>query len=126
LQVGSWILAGLLIIVYLATRTAMLTISSKGGESIAVPAKGLGRERVIEFTDAVDSAKLARKARFDVVSAGPSDGALLGATPVSVLGARSGGRAAMICSAAARLSRRTRPMDGVLNNSETSSLLAAW
>jgi hypothetical protein len=70
LQVALWVFAGLLVIAYLATRTAMLTISSKGGQSIAVPAKGLGRERIIEFTDAVDAAKLARKARLDFVIPG--------------------------------------------------------
>jgi len=44
---------------YLATRVAMLTISSTGGENIAVAAKGIGREHIIEFIDAVDSEKLA-------------------------------------------------------------------
>lgn len=65
LHMVLWVFAGLLVLAYLATRTAMLTISSNGGESIALPAKGLGRERIIEFTDAVDSAKLDHKVRRD-------------------------------------------------------------
>jgi hypothetical protein len=35
----------------------MLTISS-AGESIAVPAKGLGHDAIVEFIGAVDDAKL--------------------------------------------------------------------
>jgi len=45
-------------ILYLATRSAMLTISS-AGENVAVPAKGLGHDGIVEFIDAVDAAKLA-------------------------------------------------------------------
>jgi hypothetical protein len=42
-----------------ATRSAMLTISSTGGQSIALPSKGMGHAAVVEFIDSVDQAKLA-------------------------------------------------------------------
>jgi hypothetical protein len=37
----------------------MLTISSNGGQHIAVPAKGIGREGIVDFINAVDEAKIA-------------------------------------------------------------------
>jgi hypothetical protein len=49
----------LLLIAYALTRAAMLTISSNGGQHIAVPAKSMSRDAIIEFIDAVDQAKLA-------------------------------------------------------------------
>lgn len=49
----------LLLLAYAFTRSAMLTISSKGGQHIAVPAKGIGREGIVDFINAVDEAKIA-------------------------------------------------------------------
>ncbi len=72
LRVALWVLAVVLVIAYLAMRSAMLTISSSGGQSIAVPARGMGRDGIIEFTDAVDAAKLSRLGQVDLARAQPA------------------------------------------------------
>jgi hypothetical protein len=51
-------IAAILVVAFFTSRSAMLTISSTGGEHIAVPAKGIGRREIIQFIDAVDAAKV--------------------------------------------------------------------
>lgn len=45
-------------IAYFFTRSGVITISSNGGESIVVPAKGMGREAIVSFLEGVMEAKL--------------------------------------------------------------------
>jgi len=43
---------------YFLTRSAVIMVSSNGGEEIAAPAKGMGRENILTFLEAVMDAKL--------------------------------------------------------------------
>ena len=43
---------------YFATRSGVITVSSTGGEGITVPAKGMNREQILSFVEAVTEAKL--------------------------------------------------------------------
>ena len=53
------LLVGLVLgIAYLLTRSGVITVSSNGGEKIAVPAKGMNRESILAFLEAVMDAKL--------------------------------------------------------------------
>ena len=45
-------------IAYFSTRSGVITVSSNGGESIVVPAKGMSRESIVSFLEAVMEAKL--------------------------------------------------------------------
>lgn len=45
-------------VAYQTTRAGVITISSNGGENITVPAKGMGRHRIVYFVEAVMQAKL--------------------------------------------------------------------
>jgi|GEM_PF-1338300 len=46
------------IIAYFTTRAGVISISSNGGENITVPAKGMDRNRILYFVEAVMQAKL--------------------------------------------------------------------
>ncbi len=50
--------AVVLVLAYLLTRSALLEFESMGGEKMPVPAKGLAREALVNFLDAVELAKL--------------------------------------------------------------------
>ncbi|MGP1675747.1 MAG: hypothetical protein ACTS6J_01145 [Burkholderiales bacterium] len=43
---------------YFLTRSGVITVSSNGGEGIAVPAKGMSRDLILGFLEAVMDAKL--------------------------------------------------------------------
>lgn len=56
---GGLILLGVIFgVAYLATRSAVITVSSNGGQDIVVPAKGMKREKILDFLDNVAKAKL--------------------------------------------------------------------
>jgi hypothetical protein len=46
------------ILAYFVTRAGVITISSAGGESIVVPAKGMSRDQILYFLESVTEAKL--------------------------------------------------------------------
>jgi|APTNR8051073442_1049403.scaffolds.fasta_scaffold02011_13 hypothetical protein len=50
--------AAILVIIYFATRRAIISIASNGGDAIQAPANGMKRSSLIEFLDAVESEKL--------------------------------------------------------------------
>jgi hypothetical protein len=52
------VLAVFLGVIYLVTRRAVLKISSMGGETITVPAAGMGRDAIVEFLEELEQAKL--------------------------------------------------------------------
>ena len=54
----GFVLGAILAVVYFITRRAVLQISSNGGEHIVVPAKGLGRTKILDFLRTVEEAKL--------------------------------------------------------------------
>jgi hypothetical protein len=56
--VGGLVVGVILVIAYFVTRVAVINISPNGGESIVVPAKGMARDKVLEFLRAVEDAKL--------------------------------------------------------------------
>lgn len=56
--IGLLVVAIAFVIAYLVTRTAVITVSSNGGEGICVPAKGMAREDIVSFLEAVMAAKL--------------------------------------------------------------------
>lgn len=47
-----------LVITYFATRSAVLKITSDGGEPIVVPTTGMGRDVILAFLNSVDEQKL--------------------------------------------------------------------
>jgi hypothetical protein len=47
-----------LVAAYFFTRQSVISIASNGGQSITVPSKGLSRNSIIEFLEAVESEKL--------------------------------------------------------------------
>jgi hypothetical protein len=57
-RVGLLAVAAAFGVAYFLTRSGVITISSNGGESIVVPAKGMGREAIVSFLEAVMEAKL--------------------------------------------------------------------
>jgi hypothetical protein len=67
---GLLVVAAVLVIVYFVTRAAVVTIASTGGETITLPAKGMGREAIVEFLEEVEHAKLGSGARSRFVSSG--------------------------------------------------------
>lgn len=54
--------AGLLVVAYFLTRSATLSIASAGA-AIEVPASGMGHDALVEFVDAVESAKFSFRGR---------------------------------------------------------------
>lgn len=54
-RVWSFVAALVLVVLYFVTRSAVLKISSMGGESIIVPTKGMGRDSMLNFLNAVDA-----------------------------------------------------------------------
>lgn len=53
------IFAGIAFVVgYFVTRSAVINISSDGGEGITVPAKGMARDQIVSFLEAVTTEKL--------------------------------------------------------------------
>ena len=48
--------AAILVVIYFVTRSAVIAISSNGGERIAAPVKGMSRENILEFLEAVEEA----------------------------------------------------------------------
>ncbi len=58
---SQWIFliaTAVLAIAYFLSRRAVISISSNGGQTILVPAKGMSRTSVIEFLEAVEREKL--------------------------------------------------------------------
>jgi hypothetical protein len=53
-----FVVAAVLVIIYYASRRAVISIASKGGHTIALPAKGMSRESVIDFLEAIEREKL--------------------------------------------------------------------
>lgn len=52
-------LSGLVLAIsYLATRSAVLQISSNGNSEITVPARGMARDQIVEFIDAIENEKI--------------------------------------------------------------------
>lgn len=47
-----------LLIIYFAMRSAVLIVSSSGGEAIVVPAKGMSRDEIVPFLEAIVEARL--------------------------------------------------------------------
>lgn len=56
--IGMLVVAVAFFIAYLVTRAAVITVSSNGGEGISVPAKGMAREEIVAFLEAVSAAQL--------------------------------------------------------------------
>lgn len=56
--IGMLVVAIAFVIAYLVTRTAVIRVSSNGGEGIAVPAKGMARQEIVAFLEAVTAAQL--------------------------------------------------------------------
>lgn len=56
--VGLLVVAAAFVGAYFITRSAVITVSSNGGESIVVPARGMSHEQIAPFLDAVLEAKL--------------------------------------------------------------------
>lgn len=52
------VIGAILLLAYFLARSAVFSISSNGGEAIVVPAKGMAREKIVEFLQAVEDAKL--------------------------------------------------------------------
>lgn len=58
---ARWLLlavAAILVLAYFATRSAVITVSSDGGQDIVVPAAGMKRDQIIPFLDAVMETRL--------------------------------------------------------------------
>ncbi len=47
----------ILVIIYFVTRSAVIVISSNGGEKIIAPVKGMSRKNILEFLEAVEEAR---------------------------------------------------------------------
>ena len=56
------VVAVVLVIAYVLTRRAVIFVASNGGQSIAVPTKGMARPAIIAFLEAIEREKLMRKA----------------------------------------------------------------
>lgn len=61
--VGAWVLGGGLVLAYFSTRRHVVSIASDGGARLQFETKGMKRETVQAFVDAVESAK-DRRVRF--------------------------------------------------------------
>ncbi len=48
----------LLVLSYFPSRSAVMTIASSGKSEIIIPAKGMGRDAIIEFIDALEAEKV--------------------------------------------------------------------
>jgi hypothetical protein len=48
----------LLVVAYLLTRRAVIYVASNGGDRIVVPAKGMSKDSILEFIDAVEREKV--------------------------------------------------------------------
>jgi hypothetical protein len=55
---GASLIAGVLVVVYFLTRKAVLSVASNGGQNISVPTKGMSREAVVKFIEALEREKL--------------------------------------------------------------------
>lgn len=55
---GLFIVAAVLVAVYFFTRKAVISVASNGGQEILVPTKGMARDAVIKFVEAVEAEKL--------------------------------------------------------------------
>jgi hypothetical protein len=58
LKVLSIIAAIILVGAFFITRKAVIAISSNGGERILVPIKGMSRDKIIDFLETLDDARL--------------------------------------------------------------------
>ena len=57
LRYGLFIVAFIFVAIYFITRSAALRIDSNGGEKIIVPVKGMGRDDILSFLEAVEDAR---------------------------------------------------------------------
>jgi hypothetical protein len=55
---GLLFVAVVLIVAYFFTRKSVISVSSNGGQTIFVPTKGMPRDRIIGFIEAVEREKL--------------------------------------------------------------------
>ncbi len=72
-QLALFAIGAILVVVYFATRSAVLTITSVGGSEIVVPIRGMGRNQIVEFIDALEKEKLeflAHRTSFAKVTGG--------------------------------------------------------
>jgi hypothetical protein len=53
-----FVIAAVLAIIYYASRRAVISIASKGGDTITLPAKGMSRASIIDFIEAIEREKL--------------------------------------------------------------------
>ncbi len=54
---GLLVIAAVLVVIYFVTRSAVIAISSNGGDKITSPVKGMSRENILEFLEAVEEAR---------------------------------------------------------------------
>ncbi|MDO8789193.1 MAG: hypothetical protein Q7J42_14070 [Sulfuritalea sp.] len=57
-QWGLLLAAAVLVVAYFVTRKAVISVASKGGQEILVPTKGMNREAILGFIEAVEREKL--------------------------------------------------------------------
>lgn len=57
LRYGLLVLAAILVVIYFVTRSAVIAISSHGGDKITSPVKGMSQENILEFLEAVEEAR---------------------------------------------------------------------
>ena len=55
---GLFFVAAVLVVAYFVTRKAVISVASNGGQEILVPAKGMNREAIIKFIEAIEREKL--------------------------------------------------------------------
>ena len=55
---GLFFVAAVLAVAYFVTRRAVISVASNGGQEILVPAKGMNREAIVKFIEAVEREKL--------------------------------------------------------------------
>lgn len=55
---GLVFIAAIFVVAYFVTRKAVLSVASNGGQEIMVPTKGMNREAIIKFIEAVEREKL--------------------------------------------------------------------
>ena len=57
-MMGLFLVAAALAAAYFLTRKAVISVASNGGQEILVPTKGMAREAVLKFIEAVEAEKL--------------------------------------------------------------------
>ncbi|MFM2408639.1 MAG: hypothetical protein RL358_1381 [Pseudomonadota bacterium] len=55
---GLVFVAAIFVVAYFVTRKAVISVASNGGQEIFVPAKGMNREAIIKFIEAIEREKL--------------------------------------------------------------------